>query len=91
MSQDLRHRLRDELAKTYAPGAEIAMPELADQGFLAAVVETQAADVDLARREIVAVAGRLARGEISETELGVRSGGQTHRSGRQGAHQRVVA
>ena len=65
----LRKRIREELGKTYAPVAQTAMPDHADQGDLIALAETFAGDVDAVTTEMKAVAARLARGDISAEAL----------------------
>jgi len=69
LSDGLRHRLRDELGKTYAPAAVAQMPDFGDQGFLLAVVETAPTDVALVRDESAKVAERIARGDFTDADL----------------------
>ena len=65
----LLHRLRDSLGKTYGPRVQTEMVDDADQGVLRALVETAPADVDMARREIVAAAGSMAAGTFTAEDL----------------------
>ncbi len=65
----LRHRLRDELGKTYAPSTASFMPDFADQGYLVALVDASPADVDQMRLEIGKVADRLAHGGFSDADV----------------------
>ena len=65
----LRHRLRDQLGKTYAPSTATFMPDFADQGYLAAVVEASPADADQMRLEIGQVADRLAHGGFTDADV----------------------
>jgi zinc protease len=65
----LRHRLRQELGKTYGPNVETQMPDYADQGVLQARVETAPADVDLVRAETETMARQLAAGGVTDEAL----------------------
>lgn len=65
----LRHRLRGELGKTYAPSVSVELPDFADQGVIELTVETSPADLALVEKEAKAILGRLASGEISEQQL----------------------
>jgi len=65
----LRHRVRQELGKTYSPEVATEMPDHADQGVLGAAVETAPADVDLVRQETLKLAQQLAQGQISAEAL----------------------
>ncbi|WP_304170670.1 pitrilysin family protein [Phenylobacterium aquaticum] len=68
-SDALTHAARDRLGKTYSPDVSAYVPDAGDQGGLTAEVETYPADVEIVRAETLAVAARLARGEISAAEL----------------------
>jgi len=69
MSDELRHRVRQELGKTYSPGATTVMPDHADQGYLMAEIETAPADIEVMTAEARQVAQRLANGEITPEAL----------------------
>ncbi|HZZ68315.1 MAG TPA: insulinase family protein [Phenylobacterium sp.] len=69
MRDQLRHRVREDLGMTYSPDAATRMPDNADQGYLLAVVETRPADAETVLKEVRAMADRLARGEITQSEL----------------------
>ncbi|MEO8927352.1 MAG: insulinase family protein [Caulobacteraceae bacterium] len=73
-SDSLRHRLRDGLGKTYGPDASTRMPDLADQGFLQAVVETAPIDVDAVLAEIRRAAADLAAGAFTDADLEIARG-----------------
>ncbi len=62
---ELRHRVREHLGKTYSPSVEAQMPLRIDQGELDALVETHPADVSGVRNEMAAVAASLAGGNIT--------------------------
>lgn len=68
-SDELRHAVRERLGKTYSPDVVSNMPDLADQGRLVALVETYPSDLGAAKAEALAIAARLARGEISADML----------------------
>jgi zinc protease len=69
MSDQLRHRIRQELGKTYSPGAATVMPDHADQGYLLAGIETDPADIGAMTAEARLIADRLAKGEIEPDAL----------------------
>jgi zinc protease len=69
MEASLRHRLRGELGKTYAPRVAVDLPDHADQGVIELTVETSPADLALVETEAKAILKRLAAGEISEQQL----------------------
>ena len=69
MDFKLRHRLREELGKTYAPSATISMPDFSDQGAITVMVETAPEDADAVAREIQAVGAEMARGAIDQVTL----------------------
>lgn len=65
----LRHRIRHELGRTYSPDVGMATPDLADQGYMQAVVQTAPADAALVMREIEAMAEKLSHGQFSDEDL----------------------
>jgi len=69
MTNMLIERVREELGKTYSPGAATYMPDNSDQGYLMATAESYPGDIDLVVREMRAAGERLARGEITEDAL----------------------
>ncbi len=69
LSDELRHRVRQELGKTYAPAAGTVMPDHADQGYLEAAMETSPADVEVMIAEVRQVAARLAKVETTPDAL----------------------
>lgn len=68
-NNELRHSVRERLGKTYAPQVDASTPDDADQGELAALVETYPADLNMVRDEILTVAARLAAGGITPDML----------------------
>ena len=66
---ELRHRVRQELGKSYAPTVQLETPDNADQGYMVAVVETSREDADSVAAEIRALALRLSRGEFTDESL----------------------
>jgi zinc protease len=54
----LRHRIRQEMGKSYAPAVSMFTPDNADQGYIQALVETSPQDADLVRAEIGGIAAR---------------------------------
>jgi zinc protease len=66
---ELRHRVRQELGKSYAPSVQLLTPDNADQGCVIAVVETSREDADSVVAEIRALALRLSRGEFTDESL----------------------
>jgi zinc protease len=68
-NDELRRRVRVELGKAYAPQVSAAMPDDADQGYIAAQIETGPADVEAMPTEMRAIAERLAKGEITQQQL----------------------
>jgi zinc protease len=69
MSDDLRHRVREELGKSYSPGAGTVMPDHADQGYLEATIATAPADVEAMIAETRRVAARLATTDVTPEAL----------------------
>ena len=65
----LRHRIRNELGKTYDPSVETMMPDHADQGVLAADFSSQPGDVDTLIKEAQSLAQKLAAGGITAEEV----------------------
>jgi zinc protease len=65
----LLQRLRVEMGKTYSPAIENRMIDNADQGYLAASVETAPADIDAVVKAARAVAAELAAGQIDQQEV----------------------
>jgi zinc protease len=61
----LRHRIRNELGKTYDPSVTTAMPDHADQGVLVADFSSQPADVDALIKEARSLAQKLSSGAIT--------------------------
>ena len=68
-NDQLRHRARVELGKTYSPEVATVMPDHADQGMLVAQIEAQPADIDAMVAETEAVATRLRGGAITADEV----------------------
>lgn len=68
-NDQLRHRARVELGKTYSPEVATAMPDHADQGMLTAQIEALPADIDAMVTETEAVAARLRSGAITADEV----------------------
>jgi zinc protease len=62
-------RVREKLAKSYSPEADVFLPEGTDQGYLWASVETAPADLGAVEAEVRAVAEGLREGQITEAEL----------------------
>lgn len=69
LDNDLRHRIREGMGKTYAPSARTEMPDFADQGSMTATVETAPGDVDEVAEAVLKSAQRLASGDIGQAEL----------------------
>ncbi len=69
MSDDLRHRIREDLGKTYSPGADTSMPDFADQGQFTVSVEAAPGDTEVVASEIRKSAQRMARGEITAEQF----------------------
>ena len=65
----LLQRVRFEMGKVYAPDVQNPMPDDADQGQIAASVETSAADLDQVVAAVLAVARELAEGHITQQEV----------------------
>ncbi len=65
----LRHRIRQEMGKSYAPEVEMFTPDNADQGYMQALVETSPQDADIVRAEIRDIAARMAQGEITDEDV----------------------
>jgi zinc protease len=57
------------MGKVYSPGVSTAMPDDADQGYLAAGLEAAPADVDAIVAAARAIADDLAAGRISQDEV----------------------
>jgi len=68
-AQALRHRVRDEMGKSYAPSVVTKMPDDADQGCLIVMIETSPADLDAVLSAARDVAARLAGGTIGDGAL----------------------
>ena len=60
LSDDLRHRVRQALGKTYTPQVSIQATDHADQAFVVATLETAPDDLDAVAAEIVKSAQKLA-------------------------------
>jgi zinc protease len=60
LSDELRHRVRQELGKTYTPQVSVQAPDHADQAFVVATVETAPGELDAVAGEIVKSAQKLA-------------------------------
>ncbi len=69
LDYQLRHRIREELGKSYAPSASISMPDFADQGAITVMVETSPADAEAVAREIREAGAELARGGFDQATL----------------------
>ncbi|HYE42295.1 MAG TPA: insulinase family protein [Caulobacteraceae bacterium] len=69
LNDALRHKIREELGKSYAPSAGIEMPDFADQGAITVIVETSPADAEAVAREIREVGEEMARGGITQAML----------------------
>ncbi|HEY0412826.1 MAG TPA: insulinase family protein [Allosphingosinicella sp.] len=65
----LIQQIRGTLGKTYSPQVVNPMPDAADQGYLAASIETSAADLDQVIAAARAIAAELAAGRISQEEV----------------------
>jgi zinc protease len=65
----LRHRIRNELGKTYDPSVTTIMPDHADQGVLVADFSSQPGDVDALIKEAQSLAHKLAAGAITAEEV----------------------
>ncbi len=68
-ANELRHEVRERSGKTYSPQVEATLPDFADQGELYAYMETQPVDIPAVQAAAVAVAARLAKGEITAEML----------------------
>ena len=68
-NSELRHELRGELGKTYAPSVVSQMPDYADQGVLVAQFESYPGDADALVAATLTVARRLADGGITDAQL----------------------
>ncbi|HWE45475.1 MAG TPA: insulinase family protein [Caulobacteraceae bacterium] len=60
LSDELRHRVRQELGKTYTPQVTLQAPDRADQAYVVATVETAPGELDAVASEIVKSAQKLA-------------------------------
>lgn len=69
MDFQLRHRIREELGKSYAPSASISMPDFSDQGAITVMVETAPEDAEAVAREIQAVGAEIAAGNFNQDVL----------------------
>jgi zinc protease len=65
----LLQRARVTMGKTYSPTVASAMPDAADEGFLAAAMEATPADIDGLVGAARAIAAELAAGKISQEEV----------------------
>lgn len=65
----LRHRVRQELGKSYAPTVALYTPDHSDQGYMQAVVETTPHDIDQVLAETRRVATRLSQGDFSDDDI----------------------
>jgi zinc protease len=65
----LRHRIRNELGKTYDPSVDTIMPDFADQGVLAADFSSQPGDVDTLINEAQSLAQKLASGDVGAEQV----------------------
>jgi len=65
----LRHRIREELGKSYAPSASISMPDFGDQGAITVMVETSPADAEAVAREIQETGAEVAAGGFDQAIL----------------------
>ena len=65
MDDAIRHKVREEMGKSYAPSVGMSSPDAADQGQIAALIETDAADA-----EAVARAARDTAREIADHGVG---------------------
>lgn len=65
----LRHRIRQELGKSYAPSVDLYAPDRADQAYIQAAVETSLMDLDDLLIETRSVARKIANGEFSDAEI----------------------
>ena len=69
LSDELRHRVRQALGKTYTPQVSVQAPDRADQAFVVATVETAPDDLDAVASEIVKSAQKLAAPDGITTEM----------------------
>lgn len=69
LDYQLRHRIREELGKSYAPSAGISMPDFSDQGAITVMVETSPADAEAVAREIQEAGAEMARGNFDQVVL----------------------
>jgi zinc protease len=65
----LMQEIRGAMGKVYSPSVTTAMPDFADQGYLAARFETTSADLEAVVAATQRIAGELAQGNISADEL----------------------
>ncbi|MGZ8998301.1 MAG: M16 family metallopeptidase, partial [Allosphingosinicella sp.] len=65
----LLQRARVTMGKTYSPTVGSAMPDAADEGFLAAAMEATPADIDELVAAARAIAAELVAGKISQEEV----------------------
>jgi zinc protease len=65
----LLRRIRGDLGKAYSPSASTEMPDHGDQGYMVAQAEVGAADVEQTRTEMIAIAGKIARGEFTDQDV----------------------
>jgi zinc protease len=66
---ELRQRIRTELGKSYSPHVTTQMPDDANQGLLAADIESSPADLESLVGEAEAVARKIAAGGITAEEI----------------------
>jgi zinc protease len=69
MSDALLRQIRGEMGKAYSPAAATAMPDHADQGYLVAETEVAAADIDVVRAQMSAVAAKIAKGDFTDQDV----------------------
>jgi zinc protease len=65
----LLQKVRGEMGMVYSPSVANPMPDYADQGFIAAQLETAAKDIGPVVAAARAIAAELASGTISQTEV----------------------
>ena len=69
LSDELRHRVRQELGKTYTPQVSVQAPDHADQAYVVASVETAPDELDAVANEIVKSAQKLAAPDGITSEM----------------------
>lgn len=65
----LRHRVRQDLGKSYAPDVGLYSPDHADQAYMQATVLTEPADVDQVLAATRGVARKLAAGDFTDEDV----------------------